>query len=123
MNSITELARELVEEYRQLTGRAPTMQEYLQIRGQAMQEIQNGFATSMIPYTVSKPSCEQSLQQPSLSATIPNTAEKNSTARPIVNKENTVPKANLPDVKLETKKNQKETKKNSFFDIVDKLDA
>ncbi len=47
MTALTLLAREMAEEYRSLTGRQITAEEYLKFRKQALRESDRGYAGSL----------------------------------------------------------------------------
>ena len=107
MNSVSNLAKELVTEYEAITGRKLTPSEYLDFRKQALKEINMGFGNyedSMLPKHIV--SDQTGCIKPA------KIAEPNKTVQ-IVHKQ-----ANERECS-----DNESTQSNSLFDVIDSLEA
>ena len=123
--TITELTREMISDYETLIGRKLTPQEYIQFRGQAMFEIQNGFGTNIqsIPIPLQT---AQVIPVVTEQAIVAETEKTKVGSAPVLEPVKTTPKKTEPkkvEKKVLVETNKTVAEEDPFFALIDKMDA
>ena len=123
--TITELTREMISDYETLIGRKLTPQEYIQFRGQAMLEIQNGFGTNIQSIPI-PPQTAQVIPVVTEQAIVTETEKIKEGSAPVLEPAKTTPKKTEPkkvEKKVLVETNKTVAEEDPFFALIDKMDA